>query len=153
MKVALAPCTDVLKSELRLAWAMGRMLLSVAYANIRISNLIRRNYLCASFAGRPQRFCFHEKKMRINLLHLIPQSLANSWSSFHNASSFVTEVVGMPLVVFSLFSCCRNISTDGLAYDFLVVFISACPRTTAIVSIGTPSLYQPEARVLRSICG
>ena len=51
MKVALAPCTDVLKSELRLAWAMGRMLLSVAYANIRISNLIRRNHLCASFSG------------------------------------------------------------------------------------------------------
>ena len=75
MKVALAPCTDVLKSELRLAWAMGRMLLSVAYANIRISNLIRRNYLCASFAGRPHKHCLHSKKMRINILILYRKAL------------------------------------------------------------------------------
>ena len=44
--------------------------------------------------------------------------------------------------------CSLSISTDGLAYDFLVVFASECPRITAIVSIGTPSLYQPLARVL-----
>ena len=39
---------------------------SVSYANIRITDVIRRNYLSASFAGRPHKNCLHSKKMRIN---------------------------------------------------------------------------------------
>ena len=72
---ASAPGMEKLNSQLRLDVAKGLIARSQAYANIRIILLIRRNYLSASFAGRPHKHCLHSKKMRINTLILYHKAL------------------------------------------------------------------------------